>query len=489
MSVRYGRLFARQGIDELEGITLAHTEDITGLGVFIPRANAAHILLRMSATIVEELDPVGNTWDDVTGTALTGTALDRPQFFMHKSNLTMTNEGNNRPRLFAGTGQNTTELGGTPPFARALSGLLDFLFLGNVSDDGTFTDLTNGPRTIRYSDDFNNDWTLCDGNEIILTEIRGEILAMHPIGRGLIAYGSTDLAAVRFVGGAVRFAHDRISFNGGILAPLSVGAIDADTQIFLANDAELYVTNGSQVTALPPAVIDTLQETMDITNARQAFSVVDNRNEVYNLYYPTSAADTWMRGRLAYNYRSKEFYNYVYDGHEFSRGVFMRFDDAQAQFMAVSGATDANPDLVFTMDTGQDDNGTRIDSFWDTDWQTFNTLGDKYLTGITVIADRNAQSRLAISFAHNYETRFRRRRTFSLKGRRPTDTDAVVTYKFPSPILGRVFNARLNMFNDGSIDQTAIRAIGFHYLPINASVREGVTNISPDSSVGGADQS
>ena len=102
-----------------------------------------------------------------------------------------------------------------------------------------------------------------------------------------------------------------------------------------------------------------------------------------------------------------------------------------AHFIACAGATDGNPDLVFTMDTGTDDNGVAIARSWDSDWHTFNTLGDKYLTGFTIVADRNTQSRVAISVAHNYQSKFRYRKTFSLKGRSNSDTDSVVTYKLP----------------------------------------------------------
>ena len=486
VSVRYGRIFGRQGINELEDITLAAASDITGLGVFIDRANSANILLRMRALAIDELDPSSDVWTARTGVAFTGTDLDRPQFMMHKGVLTMTNEGQDRPRRWTGTGTNAIVLGGTPPFARALSGIFNFLMLGNISDDGSFTDLTDGPRTVRYSDDYNVSWALCDGNELIFNEIRGEILAMAPIAdRSFMVYGSTDLARAQFVGGAVRFAHDKVPFGNGILAPLSLQAIDTETHIFLATDRELYVTNGRTVLALPPALIDTLIDTMDVANARQSVGVVNHDEETYNLFYPSTAAATWLSGRLVYNYRSKEFYNYTYGSHQFSRAVFMQFDDTQANFLAASGALTGDPRLVFQLDVGTDDNASVINRNWDSDWQAFNTLGDKYLTGITVVADRNIQSRVAISLAHDYETTFRFRRTFDLKGRRPTDTDATVTYKLSYPILGSVFNARLNLFNDGSANRTALRAVGFHYLPLNQSVRAGVTNIDPSSSPGG----
>ncbi len=164
----------------------------------------------------------------------------------------------------------------------------------------------------------------------------------------------------------------------------------------------------------------------------------------------------------------------------------MRFDDTQANFLAAAGALDGDPDLVFVLDTGTDDNASNVEKRWDSDWQAFATLGDKYLTGITIVADRNTASRIAISIAKNYITSFFMRRTFSLKGRTGTDTDATVTYMFPSPILGRVFNARLALFNDGATNQTSVRALGFHYLPVGNVPSSEIVNTSPDASPGGS---
>ncbi len=485
VSVRYGRISGRQGINELEDITSAASSDINGLGVLVDRANSANILYRMRALAIDELDPSGNTWTDRTGTALTGADTDRPQFVMHKGVLCFTNEGADRPRRITGTGVNSAVLGGTPPFCRSMSALFNYLLLGNVSDDGTFTDLGNGPRIVRYSDDYNVSWDLCDGNELVFNEIEGEILAMAPIREEyFMAYGSTGLARAQFVGGAIRFSHVKVPFGNGILAPLSLAAIDTETHIFLATDRELYVTNGWKVVALPPALIDTLQNTMDVANARQCVAFINHDEETYNLLFPTAASDTWLRGRLVYNYRSKEFYIYTYDGHEFSRAIFMQYDDAQANFIAAAGATTGDPRLVFQLDTGTDDNSVQVNRNWDTDWQAFSTLGDKYLTAITVVGDRNAQTRVSIAIAHNYQTIFRFRRTFALRGRRPADTDARVTYRLPYPILGNVFNARLRLFNDESTNQASIRAVGFHYITLNKSAQEPASNVTAGESAG-----
>lgn len=485
VSVRYGRIVGRQGINELEDITAAASSDINGLGVLIDRANVANILYRMRALAIDELDPSGNTWTDRTGTALTGADTDRPQFIMHKGTLCFTNEGADRPRRITAAGTNSVVLGGTPPFCRSMTAMFNYLMLGNLSDDGTFTDLANGARTVRYSDDYNVDWTLCDGNEMIFNELDGEILSMAPIREDyLMVYGSTGLARAQFVGGAIRFAHTKVPFGNGILAPLSLAAIDNETHIFLATDRELYITNGWRVTALPPALIDTLQNTMDVANARQCVAFINHDEETYNLLFPSAAADTWLSGRLVYNYRSREFYIYTYDGHEFSRAIFMRYDDAQANFVAAAGATTGDPRLVFELDTGEDDNAVSVVRNFDTDWQAFSTLGDKYLTGITVVSDQASQTRVSIAVAHNYQTIFRFRRTFSLKGRRPADTDSRVTYRLPYPIQGNVFNARLRMFNDEATNQASIRAVGFHYIPLNKSAQEPASNITATGSAG-----
>ena len=350
-------------------------------------------------------------------------------------------------------------LGGTPPYAKVIGTDLGFLFLANISDDGTFTDLDNGFRLIRYSADWNSDWTFCDGNQIELNATGGEIRAMCPFGRAQIWGKSDGLVATRFVGGAVRFTQERIPFDKGIAAPLSMQVIGEAGCIFLATDMELYITNGNVVKPLPPNVNKILQEDLLVANAKISVGVVHPDNETYSLFYNRTGG-TWLDGRIMFNYRTGEFAHRKYAGHAFVRVMSVRLDQDNPNILL--GST---TDLVFQIDKGTDDDGTAVTRRYDTDWQDMEVAGDKTFYGASLTFKRKKDVRIKISVAQDFEQDFRFERTYDLKGLHPDRDTVRINYEVPSPIKGTHFNVRVRIFHDGSTNVGEMRQLDMLYEP------------------------
>lgn len=446
--VHKGRVFGRGGIDKFRSIaTASATTPIIKLMPWV-EPSLATTMLRMTPTKVHKLNTGTDVWDDITGTDLTGDSATIPQFVNHKGVIVFTNDGNDRPRKYTGTG-NTAELGGTPPFGIAIADYYGFLLFGNVSDAGVDFIKTQ----IRYSSDYDVDWTQCNGNEINLNETPGEILAMMRLGRLLPVYKSDTVMQVRFTGTApVRFTQEEYALKKGILAVRSLRDVAEAGQIFLGTDYELYNNRGAQIVALPPNAQRKLQDTMDPAKARLAIGVTIYEEETYHLFYPTTSS-TWNVGRISTNYRTGEFSHGSYAGHEFVDAVSFKFSKNAAEQIIAS-----TTDLVYELETtsGSDD-GTAIERYYETDWNPGGSASPSPFRGARFIFKRAKGVRVRISMAADFRESFFYEENFDLRGT-PGEESVIVDYIPPQIVECIWLNVKIRFFHD-STNKGELRAI------------------------------
>ena len=444
-----GIVYGRYGCNEFDGITTASSAAVIGLMSYYRAATQTQSILRMLPTKVELWNGSGS-WTDITGTALTGTTNARPLFDVIDDSLVFTTTlGLDRPRYYTGTG-NTTVIGGTPPYCKALASYLGFLFLGNYSDDGS----TFLPIDLIYSDDWNNDWTLCQGNTITVDDTPGAIQNLKVFGRTLIVYKSDSLVSIRFVGGATRFQKERIKFPHGTISPRSIANAGDKGQIFLAEDMELYITDGQAVQQLPINAQGSLRDTMPASMAKFAVATSNPSTDTYELMYSTSASDTWLRGRLLYNYKSGEFMNYRYDGQEYLDTLAVK-RSVTVPYQSLASTTS----LVMELDTGTDDNGTAVSRYYDMGFQQFQVPGEKWFTGADLEFVKARDCRVKISVAKEFSTTFQYEKTFDLR------RDGSVHYELPSPLFATWINLRIRFYHDGATNQVSMKAITPRFIP------------------------
>ena len=473
VKIRQGKIIGRGGLDELRDITTASsTTPIIGLMSYTG-STLNTTLVRITPTKVASLNTGTDVWDDITGTAFTAASTDRPQFTRHKGDLCFTVEGGGtRPRKWTGTG-NTAVLGGTPPFCKAIESYYNFLLLGNTSTDGT----TFAPRRIIASEDYDGatGWDSCNAITINFNETAGGILATKVFGREVIVYKSDALIQLRSVGSTVRFAHERIPFPHGILAPLSVQNAGDLGHIFLATDYALYITNGTEVKPLPPYVQVKLQETMVKASAIDCRSAIKASEDTYHLLYKSASGDTWFDSRISYNYRTGEFYHSSFAGHEFISLLGFRYDNTQDELLAAS-----TTDLVFDLDnTDSTDAGTVVARVYDTDWLSFGTDDPKKLHRVKIVATKTTGARIKVSVAFDDIETFFYEKGFDLRGR-PTEKDTIVEYTIPANCEARSFNLKIKMYHDS--DDVQIKALVFEYDPIARHLDESIDR--PSSPIG-----
>lgn len=453
--VRNGRVKGRKGIALWDGISTAAATAITDLAEFYAPATATSSLLRMTTTKLEKWNDAGGTWDDVTGTALTGTTTDRPVFatMSDEGFVVFTNEGNDRPRKYTGSG-NSAVLAGTPPFCKWLEPYVGFLFLFNTSTDGTFG-ATADSITAYFSDTPDGDWDPCEANTMIFDESPGELRAGMTHGHNLIVYKSDCIVQTRFVGGVTRFNRQKLPFSLGILAPKSLQRLGEFGHIFLATDRNLYRTDGSQVVPLPLNVQKSLQETMTAAQAANARSAVDLTHETYHFYFSNK--------RLSYNYRTGEFDKSSYTGYTTTAALgYRQTNNLDSQILVA-----VDDKKVYEQESGTDDAGTKVARFYDLDWNQYGIPGSKLFTGANLVFTRNSNTQVRLSVARDHSHSFQFARMYSLKGLSPSDTNARVEYQLPSPLYGSWFKLRIEMFHYGSSNVVELQEVEPIIIPVS----------------------
>jgi hypothetical protein len=458
VKVRFGNVLGQFGTAKWDGISSADADSpLRGIFPYYVATTASVQLLRMSPLKMRKWNSATHAWDDITGTALTGNSTTIPQWSIINNTFVFTNDAHDRPRKYTGTG-NTAVLGGTPPYAHAIAAFIGFLFLGNVAPDG----ITFSPYDIQFSDDFDNNWTLCDGNTLSLTETAGEIRALKVFGQQLLAYKSDGIVSIRFIGGAVRFSQLLLPFDKGLLAVQSLQSAGETGHIFLATDKNLYITNGQVVKPLPMNVQKALQEDMPDAQAKFAVGIVNPDETTYHLLYARSSTPTYLDGRLSYNYQTGEFYKRSYTGHQFTSACAFKLDDVTATKLIANAAT-----LTYQLDSGKDDDGTKVTRTYDVDWNTYGVHGNKWLHGAELVFTTKKDCRVRISAASNMRTDFQYARTYSISA-----NGGRVFYDIPSAILGEKFKLRIELFHDAATNVCELKEATPLFTPVSQSRTE-----------------
>lgn len=460
--VREGTARGRGGVNFDATFSTAMVESITALAPYVS-STLATTLLRIGSTKVEKSTDAG-AWSDITGTDLTGAATDRPQWAMYRDVLYFTNSGQDRPRYWNGTG-NTTEIS-TAPWAHAIMSYMGFLFLLNISDDGT----TFFPRTARYSEDPQNDWTLCEGNELNFHETQGAVVAGCVFGRTAAILKEDGIVYLRWIGGPVRFAQELAKNAPGTLAPLSAQAIGDKGCIYLGTDYELYIATTNDIVPVPPRVNDILQNDLYRTDVKNCRSCVIPDEEQYNLLFPLDSGGN--TGRIQMNYRTGEFSysTYLSHGWDAMEAVRWTFEDPFVPIGAVNTRAYALDNDAVKVDEITASTEQSVSRYYDTDWLSFTNANEgrvvqssALFTGATLIFKASPYTKCSISVAVDHQDSFKFKKTYSLRAVGNADEHVAVRYDV-APIRGEWFNVRIE-FHPSATTNPTVEMGWLHFVP------------------------
>ena len=462
VTVREATAKGRGGVDFNATFGTAMAEEITALAPYVA-STLATTLLRIGSTKIEKSTDAG-AWSDITGTDLTGAATDKPQWVMFRDVLYFTNSGQDRPRYWNGS-SNTVEIS-TAPWAHSIMSYMGFLFLLNISDDGS----TFFPRTARYSEDPQNDWTLCEGNELNFHETQGAVVAGCVFGRTAVILKEDGVAYLRWIGGPVRFAQELAKNAPGTLAPLSAQAIGDKGCIYLGTDYELYIASTNDIIPVAPKVNDILQNDLHRSLVKNCRSCVLPDEEQYNLFFPLD--NSGNTGRIQMNYRTGEFSYSTYPSHAWDamEAVRWTFEDPFVPIGAAATRTyTLDVQAVKTDEITATTNQT-VSRYYDTDWLQYANANEGRVvqsasdfTGATFIFTASAYAKCSISVAVDHQDTFRFRKTYSLRPVKSADAHVAIRYDLP-PVHGQWFNVRIE-FHPNATENPTVEMGWLHFVP------------------------
>ena len=460
--VSEGMVKGRGGIDFDAAFSTAMSENIVGLLPFLSTSLAA-TMLRIGATKVEASTD-GGAWSDITGTALSGTTSDRPQYAMFRDKLYFVNEGQDVLRSYNGSG-NTVVIS-VAPWAKSVMSYYGFVFLLNVSDDGS----TFLPRQARYSEDPDNDWTSCEGNELNFHETTGGIMTAVPFARQAAVIKTDGVIYLGWIGGDVRFRQELVKGSVGTHSPLSAQTAGEVGAIYLGTDYQLHLITSNEIITVPPRVDEILRSDLHRPLIGNVRSAVIEAEDLYFLYIPLDSAGN--TGRIQLNYATGEFSYSTFPSHAWDAVAPVRWttDDPDV----IVGAVDTGTYTMDSQTTKEDETSasasTNVSRFYDTDWQQYGNTNEGRIvqiaskfTGATLEFDALPYGKAAVSIAVDKKNRFYYRKVYDLRAVKSGDEYVSVRYDVPA-IDAEWFNLRIELF-PSTVRNPRLRGGWMHFLP------------------------
>lgn len=239
------------------------------------------------------------TWADVTGTPLT-TPADENVSFAKFGNLVIAVNGSNTPQSYNITSSSVfADLAGSPPAARYITVVRDFVVLGNVS---------GVPNAIQWSG-FNNatQWTV-GANQSDTQEFPDGGWVQGIVGGDVMyVFQEKSIRRGTYVGGDLIFQFDEIAQNRGLAAPGSLAKV-GDKTFFLDYDG-FYVLAGDQVMPIGKERVDkTFFTSVNQSYLYRVQAAIDPINSLVIWGYPsTSSSDGTLDSLLIYNWAIDRF--------------------------------------------------------------------------------------------------------------------------------------------------------------------------------------
>lgn len=444
---RFGRVAGRGGMAKFDSISTSSGADIIEL-VNYRQADGSHELLRILPTAIERWTTP--TWTGITGTALTAAASNKPIYTIIDDTLIFTNEVD-RPRKWAGSGNTSDVALSTAPYAKGCIAYLGFLFLFDVSDDGSFTDVFDGHRTGRYSDDWDADWAGCDGNEIVLDETPGRWMNSCVLGRTMFGIKSDGVVSVRFNTSPQRFQQDEVSSDVGMLSKKSLGVAGRTLGFFLGTDGIIYQLSQQGMKAVTYEKLhELLNNTRSLARLQHARGVIDSRNDRYLLFYDrTGLTNQRLDSWISYNYRTEEVDKGTV-GNSAATSI-VSLSEWQATDQAAAAILTGGPTLVHEFNSStKDDDGVAVSGgrYWTSGWQPL--AGESgWVFGARLLMTKNRLGRVAVSIALNMEETFRWKQYFDLKGGATSDVWTELEVEIP-PAFVEWAKVKVEFFHDAT---------------------------------------
>lgn len=225
-------------------------------------------------------------WSDVSrlaGGAYSTAPDDWWEFIQWGETVIAVNGVNDVPQVITLGGANFAALGGSPPKARHIAIVRDFVVLGNINDGAAY------PSRVRWSGINNStSWTVSATTQADYQDLQGEGGWIQKIIGG--EYGTIfqerAIWRMTYIGSPEIFQFDLIEKNRGVFAPQSVVAW-GNMRFFLADDGFYQITGSSSAEPIGDGKVDRyFLNDFQVGNQHLITAIIDPVNKLVLWAYP-----------------------------------------------------------------------------------------------------------------------------------------------------------------------------------------------------------
>ena len=416
---KFGSIQKRNGYTTLNGTTLGASVEGDGLHWF--EYNDSGTLTRKAVAVADaklyKMDDLDGTWDNITG-SLTITAGNHCDFENFLNEVYITND-TDPPFKWTGTGNGSTM---TVPTgltdAKFVKQFNNYLFLANVVVSGT----RHNSRIYWSNLKDTGTWTATDFIDIAKDDGQ-EITGLRVLGDRLVVFKSRSIYNVFFTGDAdIPFV-----LPGGGKSNSEVGAASGfsiqevqNGLVFLSYDG-FYFYDGNNSFRISDKITTTINGYND-TRFNQAVSLVQKTKSRYWCALPSSG-QTQNDKVLVWDYFNNAWSVYSGINAASLSSFYVGGTNERPYFMDYKG-------FAYRADSGTSDNpegtATAIDSYFWTNWRTFDDLISKKGVTKVKVFYQNSNSVLTFSYSYDFEEGEDYSNTFSLA----TSTDVYGTGRY-----------------------------------------------------------
>lgn len=219
------------------------------------------------------------------------------------------------PQIITMGGANFADLGGSPPKARHIGIVGQFVVMANLDESGTLT-----PNKVRWSG-INNEatWaasasTQADSQSLYAPADYGGGWIMKVIGGSEYGLVFQEYAIWRmtYVGSPTVFSFDVIS--NGIGTPAKNSVVSVGEKVFFLGQDGFYVTTGGlPVSISHDRISRTFLADVDTANYNRVVGAVDPKSHIIVWIYPSTDSDGTPDKAIIYDYINNKFSDAVFD--------------------------------------------------------------------------------------------------------------------------------------------------------------------------------
>jgi len=271
-------------------------------GAFTARS-AALVLGNFAGDVAKLYKYNGSTevWDDVTrsaGGAYTTAATDVWNFTQFGDVVIAVNGTDAIQEYTLGSSTLFAALGGSPPVAKYITVIKDFVIIGNIASAG---------NRVRWSATGNAaSWAVSAATQADLQDlyIGGQVQGLVG-GEFGVVFQENAIRRMTYVGSPIIFQFDEVSRDLGCDLPGSIASYQ-NVAFFHSADGFKSIIGGSQIQDIGANKIDrTFAMDLDIANASRVTSTIDRQNKLYIVSYPGVGNTGGTPNRLAiYNFQT-----------------------------------------------------------------------------------------------------------------------------------------------------------------------------------------